>query len=159
VNYRILSVLFGVLAVSAISTFWQPVLAVETEGRKIDCDLGKDNCVGDDNPRNPDTEIEILSPSANTELLTQTPSISWSAVEGTTYYIIRVQDLEKSETMQEKTVDLSEVEVGEDGTIAIDYLFDRPLSPETEYQIIIETEIETVGEEKIISGEVIFSTQ
>jgi hypothetical protein len=170
VNYRILSVIFGCLTVGSIAACWQPVIAVETDEENIDCTdpdncveetidcTDPDNCVLDD-PRNPDTEIKILSPSANTELSTPTPSISWQTIDGATSYIIRVQDLEESEPMQEKTVHLPDVKVGEDGTLSIDfdYFFDQPLSPETEYQLIIETEIETMGEEKIIYGEVIFS--
>lgn len=170
-NYHILPVLFGVWAVGAIVCDWQPLLAEESPpcqpSANDDCpppcqpsaidDCTRGNPV-DDDPRNPDTEIEILSPSANSEISTPKPRLSWTAVEGATSYILRVQDLEESEAIQERSVELSEVEVGEDGNLAIDYLFDRPLSPETEYQLIIETALEVNGEEKILEGEVIFST-
>lgn len=148
-NYHNFIVRAGVLAIAGIANFWQPSLGAEP-----DCKTQPDRCIHDDDPRSPDTEIEILSPSANSQLSTPMPTLSWSAVAGATSYIIRVQDLEESEVQQEVNLLASDVEVQPEGNILIDYVFNRPLSPGKEYQIIIETMIEDTP----VVGEVIFST-
>ncbi|HIK33207.1 MAG TPA: hypothetical protein IGS17_00040 [Oscillatoriales cyanobacterium M59_W2019_021] len=145
---RVLTAFLGVLIFAGIVYSQQPAIA---EG--IDC-TPPDSCVPDD-PRSPDNEIEILSPTANDELDTQTPTLSWSAVQGSTSYILRVRDLEESEPEQEIAIDLSEVEVSSDGTISIEFQdwFDRPLSWGTEYRLAIET----IVDEKSILAERLFS--
>lgn len=139
----------GVLAIAGSVSFWQSSVSA-----KPDCKTKPDECIHDNDPRSPETEIEIFTPSANSQLFTQTPTLSWSAVEGATSYIIRVQDLEESEVEQEVYLSASEVPVAREGIISIEYVFERPLSLGKEYQIVVETTIE----ETPIAGEVIFST-
>lgn len=145
---RILTAFLGVLIFSGIVYSEQPAIA-----EAIDC-TPPDSCVPDD-PRSPDDEITILNPPANAELKTQTPTLSWSAVEGATSYILRVRDLEESEPEQEVTVDFSDVEVSSDGTISIEFQdwFDRPLSWETEYRLAIETMVDdkSIVEERLFT--------
>jgi hypothetical protein len=150
-NYRILNrILIGLLAVlilCGMANRWLPAIAEE-----IVCDSDGKNCVPRD-LRNPNTEIEIFSPEVNTTLLTQTPRISWSAVEGATSYTIWVQDTEESKPKQEVTIKASDLEFNPEGKTSIEYVFDRPLSPEMEYQLTLETSIEDI----IITNSVIFS--